>query len=120
MNHDNPRAAEETLAELRRALPHGKFKLRTDIYAGVPTVAVVCPCGRAQPFPHGLDDDLLIRWLADHDDDQFLTPEQRHSRDEAVVQFASSAPDGVTLLGASAWTTADPPTNITRLAWVEM
>lgn len=91
MNDGYRQDADEILAELRDALPHGRFSLRLDTYADTPVIAVVCRCGRTQPFRPCLVDDTLVRWLTNHDDEEFLTPQQRWARDEAVVKFSASA-----------------------------
>lgn len=92
-----PKTAEEILEALRDLLPHGSFKLKTGMLMATPFLTAVCPCGRAHPFLHGMDDDALVRWLVDHDDDMFLTAEQRAARDEATVDVLPPA-DGQPLL----------------------
>lgn len=82
---------DELEASWRETLPHRRFKLRVDTIADVPVLAVVCACGRAHPFLHGLDSGTLARWLADHDDEMFLTDDQVRSLHEARIDRAEPA-----------------------------
>jgi hypothetical protein len=72
----------------RETLPHRSFKLRIDDYAGVSVIAVECACGRAWPFLGSLDSRTLARWLADHDEEIFLTAEEIRTMHEAKIDLA--------------------------------
>lgn len=69
-----------------RALPHGVFSISaipsTDPAAAVRpgVLRIECRCGRALRWVGTLPSDILIWWLADHDDDMFLTPAERERK----------------------------------------
>jgi hypothetical protein len=93
-----PKTADELIEAARDALPHGKFRIRPGVILGTPFLTAVCRCGRAHPFLGDLGDDLLIRWLADHDDEAFLTAEQQRARDEATVAMLPTGDDAPLLV----------------------
>lgn len=79
---------------IRQQLPHRSFELAYARGYGINGVhgpdvetdalIVRCRCGRALRWPiayESLPMDILMYWLADHDDDMFLTPGERDARE---------------------------------------
>jgi hypothetical protein len=105
-----------TAAELRDTLhallPHRSFELAAVRgLVGDAALMVRCSCGRVLRWPDGSNNalpmDILLTWLADHDDEIFLTPEQlgaKHNAtippmpvpltEEYVAKYANRLPDG--------------------------
>jgi hypothetical protein len=70
----------EVAEALTRALPHGGFRIDPMPQDGPEVLRVLCRCDRALRWVGELPSSILFYWLADHDDDMFLTPEQRERR----------------------------------------
>jgi hypothetical protein len=105
-DYDAP-TGRELCDAIRELLPHDSFELAAVRGYGIngvhgPGVAedalvVRCRCGRMLRWPAGAYDPLpmsvLAYWLADHDDDMFLTDEQQRVKHEATVKPFAPVPD---------------------------
>lgn len=104
---------------VRQALPHGGFDLAAVMrgqgvreanpatYNSRDALVILCRCGRRLEWPAGetLRMDILIYWLADHDDEMFLAPDEIEFRHSATLtQTAVKTYDMVLPPGL-----ADPP-----------
>lgn len=92
MAHEPPPTREELRDAIRRLLPHRSFEIGYLNIDGSIGIVVRCPCGRTLPWPSwsqgALPSAILAYWLADHDDEMFLTPEQLRARETATIEKA--------------------------------
>ena len=61
---------------VHQALPHGPFSINPMPWDGPEVLCIMCRCGRTLRWVGNLPSDILLYWLADHNDDIFLTREQ--------------------------------------------
>jgi hypothetical protein len=80
----------ELAAAIHDALPHGPFETSAQARDGKIYQIIGCGCGRTLQWLGGLPSDILFRWLADHDDDWFLTAEQLAAKHGTTVETARS------------------------------
>ena len=78
----SPRELE---AHIHEDLPHGSFKLTAQVLGATAVQFIVCRCDRSLPWIGNLPSGILIRWLANHDDDSFLTAEQFAAKHSATI-----------------------------------
>lgn len=74
-----------------QTLPHGRFDISPMPDHGPEVLRVRCFCGRALRWVGQLPSDLLLAWLADHDDEIFLTQAQLDERAGARLDPSSLA-----------------------------
>lgn len=98
-----PRPAPDELNDtLTHLLPHRRFEIGAILVEGHPALIVRCYCGRTLPWAAWasmLPMHVLVAWLADHDDERFLTDEQKLLRVEqkkasAMFPFGPFDPGG--------------------------
>lgn len=77
-----PRELRDTVT---RALPHGSFTIDTPTPEGV--FRVRCRCNRALKWVGPLPSDILLYWLADHDDEMFIDHADREARYAAAIDM---------------------------------
>lgn len=70
---------------IRGLLPHRDFTISTRRLDTRTVVVAHCRCGRKLDMLDSLDGSVLLWWLADHDDEMFLTPEQLHAKHNATL-----------------------------------
>jgi len=74
---------------IRELLPHRSFSIEIAFIEGAPVLKVRCRCDRALAWytsdNTALPDSILAYWLADHDDDMFLTDEQQAAKYGAQI-----------------------------------
>ncbi len=71
--------------ELRDLLPHGGFSIDTRRLDTRTVVVVHCHCGRRLDMLDSLPSTILFYWLADHDDEMFLMPDEIKAKHEATI-----------------------------------
>lgn len=94
---------------IRQQLPHCGFDLTVVYGYGIPGVnsntrdgkdalVIRCRCGRRLDWPTGshatLPMDILMYWLADHDDEMFLTEAERDAKYAQQIQRPITGPFG--------------------------
>lgn len=83
-----------TGAELRDLLRHPRFSISFRRLDTRIVIVVHCECGRKLDMLDSLDGAILLYWLADHDDEMFLTPDEIEALRDTVAD-AFGIPPGL-------------------------
>lgn len=67
---------------IRRLLPHRDFTISTRRIDTRTVVVAHCRCGRKLDMLDSIDGSVLLWWLADHDDEMFLSPGELAAKQE--------------------------------------